>query len=189
VKYLSEIITARVEEIIMAMLYEINESGFADMLRSGIVVTGGCAQIANLGNFIYELSGYRVRTGYPQGRVSIAGCDGLKETTAATSVGLILAAKEEQSVNCAIMEAGTRPCSVTIETEEEQPEPVIETITETESGELFKKEDIETVEKPKKEKEKRVRIFDILWSNAKKKAKETAEKTGRLLDEISEEEI
>ena len=42
---------------------------------------------------------------------------------------------------------------------------------------------------PKKEKEKRVRIFDILWSNAKKKAKETAEKTGRLLDEISEEEI
>ena len=190
VKYLSEIITARVEEIIMAMLYEINESGFADMLRSGIVVTGGCAQIANLGNFIYELSGYRVRTGYPQGRVSIAGCDGLKETTAATSVGLILAAKEEQSVNCAIMEAGTRPCSVTIETEEEQPEPVVtETVAETDNGELFKKEEIETVEKPKKEKEKKVRIFDILWSNAKKKAKETAEKTGKLLDEISEEEI
>ena len=43
VKYLSEIITARVEEIIMAILYEIEKSGFADMLRSGIVVTGGCA--------------------------------------------------------------------------------------------------------------------------------------------------
>ena len=88
------------------------------------------------------------------------------------------------------MEAGTRPCSVTIETEEEQPEPVVtETVTETDNGELFKKEEIETVEKPKKEKDKKVRIFDILWSNAKKKAKETAEKTGKLLDEISEEEI
>ena len=36
VKYLSEIITARVEEIMLAMIYEIQESGFADMLRSGI---------------------------------------------------------------------------------------------------------------------------------------------------------
>lgn len=202
VKYLSEIITARVEEIIMAMLYEINESGFADMLRSGIVVTGGCAQIANLGNFIYELSGYRVRTGYPQGRVSIAGCDGIKETTAATSVGLILAAKEEQSVNCAIVEVGNRTCSVTVETEEDQEteemaqpeentqETTVAEVTGSETGELFRKDEIETVKQPdKKEKDRKVRIFDILWSNAKKKAKETAEKTGKLLDEISEEEI
>ena len=58
VKYLSEIITARVEEIMMAILYEIEQSGFADMLRSGIVVTGGCAQTANLGNLIYDISGY-----------------------------------------------------------------------------------------------------------------------------------
>jgi cell division protein FtsA len=41
----------------MAILYEIHTSGFADMLRSGIVITGGGAQIANLGNFIYDISG------------------------------------------------------------------------------------------------------------------------------------
>ena len=52
VKYLSEIITARVEEIMMAILYEIHNSGFADMLRSGIVITGGSAQIANLNSFV-----------------------------------------------------------------------------------------------------------------------------------------
>ncbi len=40
VKYLSEIITARVEEILMDNLYEIKESGFEDKLRSGIVVPG-----------------------------------------------------------------------------------------------------------------------------------------------------
>ena len=100
VKYLSEIITARVEEIMMAILYEIYQSGFADSLRSGIVVTGGCAQIPNLGNFIYDISGYRVRTGYARSMFSSIGCDGLNETTAATSMGLLLAARDEIG-NCA----------------------------------------------------------------------------------------
>ena len=40
VKYLSEVITTRVKEIIDAILYEIQMSGFADQLRSGVVVTG-----------------------------------------------------------------------------------------------------------------------------------------------------
>lgn len=102
VKYLSEIITARVEEIMTAILYEIQESGFADMLRSGIVVTGGSAQIPNLGSFINELSGFRVRTGYPRRFFSCQGCDGLGETSAATSVGLILAANEQSELNCAL---------------------------------------------------------------------------------------
>ena len=101
VKYLSEIITARIEEILMAILYEIEESGFGDMLKSGIVITGGVAETANLSNFIYELSGYRVRTGYPTGHFSTVGCNGIKDTSAATSVGLILAAKDELGINCA----------------------------------------------------------------------------------------
>lgn len=100
VKYLSEIITARVEEIMMAILYEIHHSGFADSLRSGIVITGGCAQMANLGNFIYDMSGYRVRTGYAQNHFSHSGCEGLNETSATTSLGLLLAAKDDMG-NCA----------------------------------------------------------------------------------------
>jgi cell division protein FtsA len=100
VKYLSEIVTARVEEIVMAIIYEIYQSGFADSLRSGIVVTGGCAQLPNLGNFIYDISGYRVRTGYAQNHFSHQGCDGLSETSATTSLGLLLAARDEMG-NCA----------------------------------------------------------------------------------------
>jgi cell division protein FtsA len=124
VKYLSEIITARIEEIMMAMLYEINESGFADMLRSGIVITGGCAQTANLGSFIYELSGYRVRTGYPQARISVSGCDGIKDTTAATSLGLIMAAKDEQCiVNCAVPRNEGSCEGLVIEEEGKEEEP------------------------------------------------------------------
>ncbi len=118
VKYLSEIITARVEEIMMAILYEIQQSGFADRLMSGIVVTGGCAQTANLGNFIYDLSGYRVRTGYPRHMFSFQGCEGITETSAATSIGLIMAAKEDKTLNCAFAKDGYIP-----ETAAPDPDP------------------------------------------------------------------
>lgn len=117
VKYLSEIITARVEEIIMAILYEIQNSDFADMLRSGIVITGGGAQIPNLGSFVNELSGFKVRTGYPKKFFSYQGCDGLTETTAATSTGLILAAVEQSEFNCALPKEDG-PAETEIETNE-----------------------------------------------------------------------
>ena len=92
VKYLSE--------IMLAILYEIYQSGYADSIRNGIVVTGGCAQMANLGNFIYDISGYRVRTGYAGNLFSHSGCEGLTETSATTSLGLLLAAKDDMG-NCA----------------------------------------------------------------------------------------
>ena len=77
----------------MAILYEIERSGFADMLRSGIVITGGTAQITNICNFIHDISGYKVRSGYPRQLFSFSGCTGLSDTSAATSIGLIQAAK------------------------------------------------------------------------------------------------
>ena len=188
VKYLSEIITARIEEIIMAMLYEINESGFADMLRSGIVITGGAAQTANLGNFIYELSGYRVRTGYPKQHFSNAGYDGLKDTTAATSIGLILAAKDELGVNCAYNDE-QGGSSVIIENGEEDVEVEAPAEVQTEpaetdpapqsNGKLFSDDEIEVVEKPKKK--NKSGIF-ATWRKAKQKVEEA-------LDKLSEEQV
>ena len=86
----------------MAVLYEIEKSGFADMLRSGIVITGGVAQCANICNFINDISGYKVRTGYPKHLFSHQGCEGLTDTSAATSMGLLLAAKNTANVNCII---------------------------------------------------------------------------------------
>ena len=104
VKYLSEIITARVEEIMQAMLYEIAQSGLAEHLRSGIVITGGAAQTANLGLLIRQMSGYNVRIGHPLGLLSCQDIDGIHETSAATSIGLIQAAIEDECMNCAIYE-------------------------------------------------------------------------------------
>ena len=101
VRYLSEIITARVEEIVNAILYEIQNSGFADELRSGIVITGGGAELVNIANFIKELSGYNVRVGYPIRKFSSDGCAGIGETGATGVIGMLLAAKDDnKKLNC-----------------------------------------------------------------------------------------
>lgn len=147
VKYLSEIITARVEEIMMAILYEIEISGFADRLRSGIVITGGVAQCANICNFINDISGYKVRTGYPKHLFSHQGCEGLSNTTAATSMGLLLAAKNSANVNCITTqdpggEEITEPHTEIDETDDDKPKDIFGNVIETP----------ETQEKPKAEK-------------------------------------
>lgn len=176
IKYLSEIITARIEEILMAIFYEIEESGFGDMLKSGLVITGGVAETANLSNFIYELSGYRVRTGYPKGHFSTSGCTGIKDTSAATSVGLILAAKDEMGINCAQV-CKTPGSGVKVETED-KPEYVEE-------------QEEEIIEIPVKEKEKKSiwEGLNIFWSRTKKKAEQAAAKTGEMLDDLRNEEV
>lgn len=94
VKFLSEIITARMKEIIEAILYEIQCSGFADNLRSGVVLTGGGAKLLNCANWFKELSGYETRVGRTRSLFSAAGCEDFFDTDAAVSAGLILAAKD-----------------------------------------------------------------------------------------------
>ncbi len=100
VQYLSEVITARANEIIQAILYKIEQSGYADRLRNGVVITGGGANLANLANFIKELSGYNVRTGYPRHLVSFVDDIDSSKPELANSIGMILAAKEENNINC-----------------------------------------------------------------------------------------
>ena len=154
VKYLSEIITARCEEILMAILYEIQESGFADRLMSGIVVTGGCAQTANLGNLIYDISGYRVRTGYPKHLFSFEGCEGITDTSAATSLGLIMAAKDDHTINCAVAKDGYVP-EMTVPEPESAKDP--ETLLQFETVEVPENQTSGSNKKPEKPKKDRVK--------------------------------
>lgn len=119
VKYLSEVITCRVKEIIDACLYKIQESGFGNNLRNGIVVTGGSAEIPNLSTYVKELSGYNIRIGYPRQKFSYVGCSEVNETSAVASVGMIMASKDDEYLNC-LSEAPARP----------QPAPVKEAVEE-----------------------------------------------------------
>ena len=101
VKYLSEIITCRAREIIEAVLWQIQDSGYADKLRNGIVLTGGGANLVNLANLFKEMSGYTVRIGYPRSQAFTAtGCSGTGETSAVASIGMILEAKRDGRLNC-----------------------------------------------------------------------------------------
>ena len=149
VKYLSEVITCRVKEILDAILYLIQDSGFAERLRCGVVLTGGCANLANICTLVKEMSGYNVRMGYPRScNFSSAGCFGTNETGAAASIGLILAAKADNYLNCTTEKA---PDPEMLEEPEMAEEPEEEEIKEAESYEntIFDTE-AHRVEKPRK---------------------------------------
>ena len=101
VKYLSEIITCRVRETLDAILFQIQESGFADKLRCGIVITGGGSELANLAPLIKDMSGYKVRVGFPRERLfSAEGCPEVHSAGAAASIGMILEASRNPGLNC-----------------------------------------------------------------------------------------
>ena len=100
VKYLSEIITARVREIIDAILYEIQNSGLADSLRNGVVLTGGGSNLCNIVSYIKEISGYNVRIGRSRHKISADGCSRIFEPAATASVGMILSAKDDNLLSC-----------------------------------------------------------------------------------------
>ena len=129
-KYLSDIITCRAREIIDAILFRIQECGFAERLRSGIVLTGGCAALPNLATMVKEMAGYNVRIGYPRTRNFIStGCIGLGETGAVGTVGLILTARRDPNLNCTTAPAPEPEPEPVYEEEEEyceEPEPIEE---------------------------------------------------------------
>lgn len=135
VKYISEIITARMKEIIEALLFRIQESGFAseEDLRAGVVVTGGGAELVNCANYIKELSGYTVKVGRPRKLFSCEGCPEASETSAATSMGMILSARNDRFLNC-VNEAVARNITVPqtgsaeIPEEKEEATPVQEVV-------------------------------------------------------------
>ena len=161
VKYLSEIITCRMREIVEAVLFQIQASGYADKLRNGIVLTGGGANMVNIATLIKEMSGYTVRMGYPRSQAfSAAGCAGVGETSAAATIGMILEAKKDFRLNCiedAVTENENLPAPVQ-ENAPEAPSPQDnvqqeqETVQQTLFGPGYEPEILVPNKKKKKEK-------------------------------------
>jgi cell division protein FtsA len=86
--YIAEIVQARLEEIITLVGREINQSGYADHLAAGVVLTGGCANMEGIAELGEQIFNTPTRIGVP------LGITGLSESVAdpifATGVGLIL---------------------------------------------------------------------------------------------------
>ncbi len=85
---LGEILEPRVEEIFILTYDELVRSGFENTINSGVVVTGGSAELPGIPEIAEQIFNAPSRTGYPQ---SISGLvDVVNKPMFATAVGLVI---------------------------------------------------------------------------------------------------
>ncbi len=93
-KALSDVVSARYEELFSLVRHEIRRSGFEDMIAAGIVLTGGASNVngaIELAEMCFEMP---VRHGCPQQITGLA--DALGNSSLATGVGLLLHGFQQQ---------------------------------------------------------------------------------------------
>ena len=89
VKNLSNIISARMSEIIEHIYFEIKNSGYEKKLIGGIVVTGGGSQLKHINQLIEFTTGIDSRIGYPNEHLSPNTNIKITSPLFATGVGLV----------------------------------------------------------------------------------------------------
>ncbi|HOP03559.1 MAG TPA: cell division protein FtsA [Tenuifilaceae bacterium] len=89
-KSLAYIIQSRMEEIIDTVYFEIENSGFAEKLSAGIVLTGGGALLKHLSQLVKFKTGYDVRIGFPTEQLAADFSEEINLPMFSTSVGLVL---------------------------------------------------------------------------------------------------
>jgi len=89
VKNLSNIINARMAEIIEHVYYEIKNSGYEKKLIGGIVVTGGGSQLKHISQLFEYSTGMDARIGFPNEHLSSNTSNNLTSPLFATGVGLV----------------------------------------------------------------------------------------------------
>ena len=183
VRYISEIIDCRCREIVSAILYYIQESGLQNSLRSGIVITGGGAELANFISLVKDMSGYEVRKGYPRFMFSASVGSGVYATGATSAIGMVLAAKEDSLPDCVSVPENPveEPEDEMMEVEVTDETPAQNTISDEElasgeTGNLISPEEFGDAVKKEKKKttkvkvKKRPGILGIAWTKIKNTA-------------------
>lgn len=139
-KNLAHVVQARMEEIIGAIEFQIENSGYADRLGAGIVLTGGGALLKNLPQLVAFKTGHEIRIGYPIQHLSSDVQEDVNQPMFSTSIGLMQIGYEEKTQNPHLYNS-TQP----------EDHLMVEETKEEENNQDF----IE--EKKKKEKPKKVR--------------------------------
>ncbi|MCK4745497.1 MAG: cell division protein FtsA [Bacteroidales bacterium] len=96
---LAYIIQSRMEEIIDAVSYEIENSGYMDKLSAGIVLTGGGSMLKHLNQLVKFKTGMDVRIGFPGEKMAADTSDEINQPMYSTSVGLLLKGLDYYSDN------------------------------------------------------------------------------------------
>ena len=89
-KSLAYIIQSRMEEIIDAVNFEIQNSGYAEKLVAGVVITGGGAMLKHLPQLMKFKTAMDVRIGIPNEHLTGPGKNEINQPMYSTSVGLIM---------------------------------------------------------------------------------------------------
>ena len=95
-KSLAYIIQSRMEEIIDASMFEIENSGVLDKLSAGIVFTGGGALLRHLPQLVKFRTGLDIRIGYPVEQLATESIEEVNQPMYSTSVGLLLKGYENK---------------------------------------------------------------------------------------------
>ena len=90
---LAEVVEPRIEELYTLVQGELRRSGFEEMLSSGIVLTGGTAQLVGMAELGEEVFHLPVRVGLPAYVGSLA--DIVRNPIYATAIGLLLEGREQ----------------------------------------------------------------------------------------------
>ncbi|RLD97043.1 MAG: cell division protein FtsA [Bacteroidetes bacterium] len=87
---LAYIIQSRMEEIIDAVTFEIENSGYMDKLSAGIVLTGGGSMLKHLNQLVKFKTGMDVRIGFPGDKMAADSIQEINQPMFSTSVGLLI---------------------------------------------------------------------------------------------------
>ena len=96
-KQLAEVIQVRLEEIMEEIGGLVNKNIGLDSLYAGIVITGGCAKMSGIREFLERYFGLPVRIGYPTGIIGLK--EKVQDPSYATAVGLIKLAQKGSIYN------------------------------------------------------------------------------------------
>jgi cell division protein FtsA len=97
-KSLAYIIQYRMQEIIDAVCYEIDYSGYGEKLGAGIVITGGGSMLKNLVQLFKFKTGLHVKIGRPGENLTCELVDEITHPKYSTSVGLVLKGFEQDGI-------------------------------------------------------------------------------------------
>lgn len=100
-KQLAEVIQIRLEEIMEKIADLVNKNISLDSLYAGIVITGGCAKMSGIREFLERYFDLPVRIGYPTGIIGLK--EKVQDPSYATAVGLVKLAQKSSIYNRQIM--------------------------------------------------------------------------------------
>lgn len=144
-KSLAYIIQSRMEEIIDAVNFEIQNSGYADKLAAGVVITGGGAMLKHLPQLMKFKTAMDVRIGIPNEHLAGSAKNEINQPMYATSVGLIMRGFDyletyKKSFNAGIKEEFVAPkIAVVAQHNEEEAEELKPSVMEEEKTPLTEK--------------------------------------------------